>query len=219
MIKNIIFDFDGVLVDSEILVSKSIKKYLSKRNIDFEEDNFSKYVGNKTINIVSNLSSKFNIKDEQAFFNEIMRMTKELYKTELKPIDGVIDFIKKTNYNKLIGSNNISERILYGLKKTNLNLYFKAKDIFAFDLVGIPKPHPDIYLRAIKDNSIKKSETIIIEDSVAGVSAGVAAGVKVIGITAGSHWYNGRSDKELYDAGAYDVVNKYEDVLLTLEKL
>ena len=219
MIKNIIFDFDGVLVDSEILVSKSIKKYLSNRHIDFNEDNFSKYIGNKTINIVSKLSSKFNIKDEQAFFNEIMRMTKELYKTELQPIDGVIDFIKNINYNKLIGSNNISERILYGLKKTNLNLYFNEKDIFAFDLVGIPKPRPDIFLRAIKENNFKKSETIIIEDSVAGVCAGVAADIKVIGITAGSHWHSGRSDKELYDAGAYDVVNKYEDVLLTLEKL
>ena len=56
MIKNIIFDFDGVLVDSEILVAKSFCRYLSKRNIEFGEKEFSKFAGKKTIQVVSELS-------------------------------------------------------------------------------------------------------------------------------------------------------------------
>ena len=78
-------------------------------------------------------------------------------------------------------------------------------------MVGIPKPKPDIFLRAIEDARIKISETIIIEDSVIGIHAGVAAGIKVIGLTAGGHWYKNRSNQELYDAGAYKVVNNYSN--------
>ena len=60
MIKNIIFDFDGVLVDSEILVARSLSRYLADRNIKFEEKQFSKFAGKKTIKIISELSSLFN---------------------------------------------------------------------------------------------------------------------------------------------------------------
>ena len=56
MIKNIIFDFDGVLVDSEILVARSFCRYLSERNIIFDEKEFSKFAGKKTIQVVSELS-------------------------------------------------------------------------------------------------------------------------------------------------------------------
>ena len=67
--------------------------------------------------------------------------------------------------------------------------------------------------------NLDKEGTIIIEDSVFGIQAGVSAGVKVIGFTAGKHWYKDRSDQELFDAGAYDVVNSYEEMLLLVNKL
>ena len=67
--------------------------------------------------------------------------------------------------------------------------------------------------------TINLNETVIIEDSSIGIQAGVAAGIKVIGITAGSHWYKGRSNKELYASGAYEVVNNYDDMLLLISKL
>ena len=86
-------------------------------------------------------------------------------------------------------------------------------------MVGKAKPAPDIYLRLIDLAKLDKEETIIIEDSAIGIQASVAAGVKVIGLTAGGHWYKGRSNQELFDAGAYDVVNNYEDMLLLINKL
>ena len=80
-------------------------------------------------------------------------------------------------------------------------------------MVNKPKPDPDIYLKAIDDNNLIKNQTIIIEDSEVGVMAGVRAGVKVIGITAGGHWYENRDTKELFDAGAYAVTNDYKKIL------
>jgi len=74
MIKNIIFDFDGVLVDSEMLVAQSFCLYLCERNIQFTENDFSQFAGKKTVNVISELSAKFNIDNEQAFFNDIMQI-------------------------------------------------------------------------------------------------------------------------------------------------
>ena len=127
--------------------------------------------------------------------------------------------MQNTNHKRLIGSNNIKDIIIKCLTKVDLNNYFTEDSIYTFDLVENPKPKPDIYLKAIYDSKIDINETIIIEDSVMGVKAGVAAGIKVIGLTAGGHWYEGRSNQELFDAGASEVVDNYEDILLILNNL
>jgi len=219
MINNIIFDFDGVLADSEVLVAQSLSKYLADRNIQFKENEFSKFAGKKTYEIISELSKLFKIEDEQLFLNDVFSLADNLYVNNLQAVSGVINFLKNTNHNRLIGSNNIKKRIVAGLQKIGLDNYFFNNSIFSYDLVGIPKPEPDIYLKAIEISGINKIETVIIEDSVIGIQAGVAAGIKVIGLTAGGHWYEGRSNQELYDAGAYEVVKNFEDMLLLLNKL
>jgi len=219
MIKNIIFDFDGVLVDSEILVAKAMKKYLAGRKIKFEEKEFSKFAGKKTFQVISELSSLFNIPDKESFFNDIMSLANALYSNELQVVFGVNHFLKNTNHNRFIGSNSGKERIVRGLKKVGINNYFNEDSISSFDIVGKSKPEPDVYQRLIDIATLDKKETIIIEDSAIGIQAGVATGVKVIGLTAGKHWHKDRSDQELLDAGAYVVVKSYKDMLLLINKL
>ena len=219
MIKNVIFDYDGVLVDSEYLIAKSLSQYLTKRKIIFTEKEFFELAGNKTVEIISILSDKFEIEDQELFYKDIMLISKDLYSNKLKTVIGVEGFLKKTDHRRLIGSNNTKPRILDGLNKLSLNHFFKENDVFAFDMVGKPKPDPAIYLQAIESSNINLNETVIIEDSSIGIQAGVAAGIKVIGITAGKHWHEGRSNKELYASGAYEVVNNYDDMLLLINKL
>ena len=213
MIKNIIFDFDGVIVDSEMLVARSFSKYLLSKNINFTEKNFSAYAGKKTVQVIDELSNKFNIPNKKEFYEDIMNIANNIYSQELMPIVGVKDFINKNYYNFFIGSNSIKKRILLGLKKVKFDKFFDENKIFSFDMVEEPKPHPDVYLAAIKTHNLNKEETLIIEDSSVGVVAGVAAGVKVFGLTAGGHWHKERSTKELSDAGAHTVVNSYESLL------
>ena len=219
MVKNIIFDFDGVLVESEILVAKAIKECLIGRKIKFEEKEFSKFAGKKTFQVVSELSSLFNIPDKKSFFNDIMLLANDLFSNELEVVIGVNYFLENTNHNRFIGSNSSKERIIRGLKKVGIDSYFKDVSISSFDLVGKSKPKPDVYQRLIDIATLDKKETIIIEDSTVGIQAGIAAGVKVIGLTAGKHWHKDRSDQELLDAGAYDVVENYKDMLLLINKL
>ena len=85
-------------------------------------------------------------------------------------------------------------------------------------MVDKPKPYPDIYLKVIDDNNLNKKETIIIEDSSVGVKAGVAAGIKVIGLTAGGHWYKERSKMELFDVGATEVLSNFNELSSLINK-
>ena len=219
MIKNIIFDFDGVLVDSEMLVARSFSRYLRNRNINFTEQEFSVYAGKKTVQVIDELSNKFSIHNKEEFFEDIMSIANDIYSKELTPVNGAKLFLEQNHYNFFIGSNSQGNRILYGLEKVEFLNFFDADKIFSFDMVEKPKPQPDIYLAAINTHQLEKEETLVIEDSAIGVLAGVAAGVKVIGLTAGGHWYADRSTKELLDAGAILSADSYESLLKEIKKL
>ena len=212
MIKNIIFDFDGVLVDSEILVAKAFSKYMQEIGIKTNEKEFANLAGKKTVEVIDILSEKYSLKDKQKFFDDIMNIASNIYKKELKTVVGVEEFLKKSKHNLYIGSNSMKNRILDGLKRVGLEKYFNPNHIYSFDLVDNPKPHPDIYLKAVNDNDLIIDETIIIEDSVVGVQAGKNANVKVIGLTAGGHWHTDRDEKELINAGAIAAANNYNKI-------
>ena len=212
MIKNIIFDFDGVLVDSEILVAKAFSKYMQELGIKTNEKEFANLAGKKTVEVIDILSEKYSLKDKQKFFDDIMNIASNIYKKELKTVVGVEEFLKKSKHNLYIGSNSMKNRILDGLKRVGLEKYFNPNHIYSFDLVDNPKPHPDIYLKAVNDNDLIIDETIIIEDSVVGVQAGKNAKIKVIGFTAGGHWHTDRDEKELINAGAIATANNYNKI-------
>ena len=217
MIKNIIFDFDGVLVDSEILVAKAYVKYMQNFGIEIDEKEFANFAGKKTVQVIDILSQKYSIKDKEKFFTDIMEMALYIYKNELTAVKGAYNFVRNTKLSLYIGSNSTQDRIIAGLQRVELSKYFKPEQIYSFDFVEKPKPDPDIYLKAIEDNNINKNETIIIEDSEVGVKAGVSAGVKVIGLTAGGHWHESRDQQELLDAGAFAVTNDYIKVQEIIE--
>ena len=217
MIKNIIFDFDGVLVDSEILVAKAFAKYMQNFGIDIDEKEFASFAGKKTVQVIDILSKKYSIKDQEKFFTDIMEIASNIYKKELTTVKGAYDFVGNLKFNMFIGSNSMKERIIDGLQRVKLDKYFKPEQVYSFDLVDNPKPDPDVYLKILEDNNLTKTETIIIEDSAVGVMAGVAANVKVIGLTAGGHWHEKRDEKELLEAGAFAVTNDYKKVFKLIE--
>ena len=219
MIKNIIFDFDGVLVDSEILVAKAFSKYMQELGIKTNEKEFANLAGKKTVEVIDILSEKYSLKDKKTFFDDIMNIASNIYKKELKTVVGVEEFLKKSKHNLYIGSNSMKNRILDGLKRVGLEKYFNPNHIYSFDLVDNPKPHPDIYLKAVNDNDLIIDETIIIEDSVVGVNAGKNANIKVIGLTAGGHWHTDRDEKELIHAGAIATANNYNKIEEIIESL
>ena len=219
MIKNIIFDFDGVLVDSETIVLKAFSKYMQECRIKINEKELANLLGKPTVVVIDILSEKYFPEVKKKFSDDIMNIASNIYKKELKKIVGVEEFLEKSKHNLYIGSNSLKDRILDGLKRVGLEKYFNSNQIYSLDLVDNPKPHPDIYLKAVNDNDLIIDETIIIEDSVVGVKAGQDANVKVIGLTAGGHWGENRDEKELINAGAIATANNYNKIQEIIESL
>ena len=219
MIKNIIFDFDGVIVDSEVLASKAFSKYFSKFDLSIKEEQFYKYAGKKTVEVIDLLSAKYKIKNKEKFTNEIFDIVAEIYFKDLKLVDGAKDYIIKSERNHFIGSNSNKDRIMDGLKLVDLDEFFLSDQVYSFDMVKRPKPDPDIYLKVLNDNSLNIKETVIIEDSGVGVKAATAARVRVFGLTAGKHWHSNRDTDELFDNGALNVFSDYESLGKAIEEL
>ena len=219
MIKNIIFDFDGVIVDSEVLASKAFSKYFSKFYQSIKEEQFYIYAGKKTVEVIDLLSAKYKIENKEKFTNEIFDIVSEVYSKDLKLVDGAKDYIGKSDRNHFIGSNSNKDRILDGLKLVGLDKLFLSDQVYSFDMVKRPKPDPDIYLKVLKDNSLIREESVIIEDSGVGVKAATAAGVRVFGLTAGKHWHSDRDTNELFDNGALNVFSDYESLGKAIEEL
>ena len=219
MIKNIIFDFDGVLVDSETIVLKAFSKYMQECRIKTNEKELANLVGKPTVVVIDILSEKYSPEVKKKFSDDIMNIAANIYKKELKKIVGVEEFLEKSKHNFYIGSNSRKNRIIDGLKRVGLEKYFNPSNIYSLDLVDNPKPHPGIYLKAVNDNDLIIDETIIIEDSVVGVNAGKSAKVKVIGLTAGGHWHRDRDEKELINAGAIATANNYNKIKQIIESL
>ena len=219
MIKNIIFDFDGVIVDSEVLASKAFAKYFSKFDRSIKEEQFYKYAGKKTVEVIDLLSAKYKIENKEAFTNEIFDIVAEVYSRDLKLVDGAKDYISKSNRDHFIGSNSNKDRIMDGLKLVDLDKIFLSDHVYSFDMVERPKPDPDIYLKVLNDNSLNIQETIIIEDSGVGVKAASSAGVRVFGLTAGKHWHSNRDINELFDNGALNVFSDYISLGNAIEEL
>ncbi len=219
MIKNLIFDFDGVIVDSEILASRAFFNYLTNKGHKLTEEDLYRYAGMKTAKVIDVLSKKYKINDKKKFSNDILNLVSQVYSKDLQLIDGFRNFLLSSNRNHFIGSNSNKERIIEGLSIVGLSNDFSNNKIYSFDMVKNPKPDPDVYLKVIDDNNLKINETLIIEDSGIGVKAGYLAGPKVFGLTAGKHWYSNRDKNELYNNGAISVFDDYQTLSKAIEEL
>ena len=219
MIKNIIFDFDGVIVDSEILASRAFATYLNNKGYKINEQDFYIYAGMKTVQVIDILSEKYNISDKEKFSLDIFQIVSNIYSNDLKLVDGVSNFILNSKRNHFIGSNSNKDRIINGLEIVGLSADFSKDKIYSFDMVKNPKPDPDVYLKVISENNLMLNETIVIEDSGIGAKAGSSAGLKVFGITAGKHWHSNRDKNELYDNGVLSVFSDYESLGKAVEEI
>lgn len=202
MIKAILFDMDGVLLDSEWIYLHSLKKLLKKMDIDADIHELAVVVGMKMEAIsdylIQHYPIPYTVKElsdyQDAAFDE------EVAISELKPMEGLIEFLKllKENHMKVaLASSSERTWITQVLDALDIDEYFDL--IVSGEMVTHSKPHPEIFLKAAELLNVTIDECLVIEDSVNGICAGKAAGMKVIGYK-GSKIIQDTSnaDKEVY---------------------
>ena len=210
--KIIIFDFDGVILDSENSHFIAFNEGLKKLNINISEDEYySKYISLDDRGVITNVVNDKNISVTNEEIDMIIKNKNDYFESRLidnsKLFPGVEELIIQLSKNFVlsIGSGANRSEIIKTLKNNNIYDYFEI--IVSADEVNNPKPNPETYNRVLDNinTDFNINEIIVIEDSPGGIEAAKSAGLKCIAIT------NTFDNKEL---GKADIrVSNYEDIL------
>jgi HAD superfamily hydrolase (TIGR01509 family) len=200
----LIFDCDGVLVDSEVIAHAIMVDLVTDlgRPMTLQES-FGIFAGKRLRDALAAAEAWLGKPIPPEASAEAGERLFERFRRELKPIDGVRDAIMALPYPRCVASSSTRERLTLALEVTNLTPLFGGK-VFSADQVEHGKPAPDLFLFAARSCGAAPSGCIVIEDSVLGVTAARAAGMKAVGFAGGSH-ADTRLGEKLAAAGA-DIV-------------
>ncbi len=181
----VIFDMDGVIVDTNPWHKIAIQKFCSDYGIHLNELTLrNKVYGRTNREWLTNVFGELTDEQLRLYANEKETLFRELYEPHIKPVQGLIDFLDLLVANTIpraIGTSAPPENVDFILGKTGLRKYFDI--ILDERVVSHGKPNPEIYLKVAKALGFPNSKCIVIEDSLSGVTAGRKSGSKVIGIT------------------------------------
>ncbi len=218
-ISHIIFDCDGVLVDSEPLSMRADAEVLARAGIKISEVELHKRFVGTTFKAMVEAIEKQHATKLPANLSDLKnaRMN-EMYRTELKLVRGVRDAledIRNMGLSMSIASNGPKERVKLALQLTGLLPYFKNA-IVTYEDVPQGKPAPDMYLLAAKNAGTKADNCLVVEDSITGVTAAVDAGCWTLGFT-GTYEDQQSHGEKLKDIGAEAIFNKMADLPALVE--
>lgn len=185
MLKAILFDMDGVIVDTEPLHCKAYYQMFDAVNINVSDELYASFTGQSTISICRKLCEHFRLTETPEILVDLKRkFFKEIFETDkdLHLIDGVLELIKDYHSNGLtlvLASSASMTTINNVFTRFNLNQYFIAK-LSGADLKA-SKPHPEIFIKAAEAAGHKKTECLVIEDSTNGIKAAKAADIFCVG--------------------------------------
>lgn len=219
MIDLVIFDMDGVLVDSEWLMARIWSEQLESYDIAITPrtliDRFAGQTDKSMAEVIAAETGKDIHKD---ILNRIRFEARGRLGEGLEALDGVHALLKTLQFACCVCSNSAPDRIRQSLIATDLDKFFTHDRLFSAAQVARPKPAPDLHLYAAERLSIAPSRAVVIEDSATGVAAAKAAGMRAIGFTGATHIGEGHAEK-LTEAGAESICPHMSDIPAHLDQL
>ncbi|AYG63972.1 MULTISPECIES: HAD family hydrolase [Rhizobium] len=199
--KLLIFDCDGVLIDSEIIATAVHVEALAGHGYNITADTYnSRFIGMTDRQTYSIIEAESGLRLPEGHHESVMAEIGKRYASDLKAISGVNQALEAINAERCVASSSDLKKLHFALKLTDLYDYFSPY-VFSASQVACGKPAPDLFLFASERMDTSADDCLVIEDSVAGVQAAVAARMRVIGFVGGSHCPFEHANK-LLEAGA-----------------
>jgi len=195
----VIFDCDGVLVDSERITNQVFCAMLNELGLAVTlDDMFERFVGHSMQQCVELITEMRGAPPPETFVPQLRLRAAEALREQIQPIPGVTEMLKDFAVPSCVASSGEHEKIRLTLGATGLLKYFQGR-IFSVADVARPKPAPDVFLFAARQLGAEPGRCAVVEDTPTGVRAAVAAGMHVFGFAANT------PEHRLREAGAHQV--------------
>jgi HAD superfamily hydrolase (TIGR01509 family) len=208
----VIFDCDGVLVDSEVIAARVEAELLAAAGYEISaEDLAERYAGLTFTDILLSIEKQAAIPFQASLIDQAEVLVDKRLANEVRAIEGAQAAVASVKVPRCVCSNSTDHRLEAMLERTRLKPFFEGR-IFSSRSVpsGRPKPAPDVFLHAAKTMGADPARTLVVEDSVPGVHGARAAGMRVVGFTGASSTFPGHADA-LTEAGAETVIRRWAD--------
>ncbi len=206
----VLFDCDGTLVDSEPIASAVTAEMLLTRGVRLDPTEvLDLFTGLSARSSAELVEARFGVVLDAEYWAEKSRRLDVAFATRLRAVPGMADLVQDlaaAGRPICVASSGSPERIDRSLGATGLDAWFPPSLRLSAVMVGRGKPAPDLFLLAARRFGAEPSTCVVVEDSVPGVQAGVAAGMKVVGLAAGGHADPGLPAR-LLRAGASEVAS------------
>lgn len=221
--KAIIFDCDGVLVDSEVIYKTSERLFLQNVGLFYEtQEFFRRFMGRSEESFFAEAGADHEKLHGRPlphdFKKNLLAHQNAEFERNLTAIPGMKDLVESmVGLPIAVASSSPTEALNFKLQKTAMDHYF-GNHIYSARMVAHGKPEPDLFLFAAKNINFEPKDCIVIEDSGNGVIAGLRAGMTVIGFTGGGHCPEGH-DKVLLETGAHYIANDTDELKIIINGL
>jgi HAD superfamily hydrolase (TIGR01509 family) len=207
----IIFDCDGVLVNSEPISNRVMAEVLSENGLPMSlEGCYEHFMGRTMSDCVRILETRFGHTVGTDFVDSVRRRTLDALRTEVAPVPGIVAALERISVPVCVASSGQLTKMRTTLQQTGLLHRFEDR-LFSAAAMARGKPHPDIFLHAAQALDAEPASCAVVEDSPVGVEAGVAAGMTVYG-------YAALSDAERLSAAGAHVFTDMRTLPSLLER-
>jgi HAD superfamily hydrolase (TIGR01509 family) len=208
----VIFDCDGVLIDSEILVCRLVSEELTRAGYPITlEQVVARFAGRPEPEMIADIESDWGRAIPPEYFDRINARVQQAYATELQATPYVHEAVGSLRHPACVASSSKPEKLRRGLEAVGLYALF-APNVVSASSVARGKPAPDVFIYAAGWMRTSVAACVVVEDSIPGVRAARAAGMSVIGYAGGSHCPPGHA-KALAQAGARSVFTDLRELV------
>jgi len=205
----VIFDCDGVLVDSEPISLARLTAGLNRIGVPIDVDTVRvRFAGTSMASIMAHITRDYPVTVPDDFVATVKADTLRAFDEGLTAMPGVARAIAGLSLPHCVASSSDPVRLSHTLGLTGLLPLFGNR-VYSSTMVARGKPAPDLFLHAAAAMGIAPGACLVVEDSVPGVQAARAAGMRVVGFVGGGHWAHDRTGADLAAAGATRVFDDF----------